>query len=73
MLYSRAPWGTGGPCNKCNRTESIYWYAAGPQCKACYQAELRERKRKAQLAEQKGKQTIQQAFAAAHAKKLKQE
>jgi hypothetical protein len=36
-------------------------------------AELRERKRKAQQAEQKGKQTIQQAFAAAAAKKLKQE
>jgi hypothetical protein len=40
---------------------------------ACYKAELRERKRKAQLAEQKGKQTIEQAFAAAAAKKPKQQ
>ncbi len=47
--------------------------SGGTQCNACYMAELRERKRKAQQAEQKGKQTIQQAFAAAAAKKLKQE
>ncbi len=43
------------------------------QCMACYKAEQRERKRKVQLAEQKGKQTIEQAFAAATAKKQKQE
>ncbi len=60
----------GGPCNKCNRTESIRWYAAGTQCKACYMAEHREKKR---LAEQKGRQTIEQAFTAAAAKKQKQE
>jgi hypothetical protein len=45
---------------------------ADTQCNACNQAAYRERKRKAQQAEQKGKQTIEQAFAAA-AKKLKQE
>jgi hypothetical protein len=43
------------------------------ECKACYIAEQRERKRKAQQAEQKGKQTIVQAFAATAAKKHKQE
>ncbi len=36
-------------------------------------AESRERKRMAELAEQKGRQTIEQAFAAAAVKKLKQE
>ncbi len=45
----------------------------GMQCSACYKAGQRERKRMAQLAEQKGKQTIEQAFAAAAAKKQKQE
>ncbi len=39
----------------------------------CYKLEWLERKRKAQQAEQKGKQTIEQAFAAAAAKKQKQE
>ncbi len=63
----------GGPCNRCNRTESIRWYAAGTQCSACYKAELRERKRKVQQAEQKGKQSIEQMFAAAAAKKQKQQ
>ncbi len=42
----------GGPCSKCGR--SIKWYAAGTQCMACYMAEQRERKRRAQQAEQKG-------------------
>jgi hypothetical protein len=54
---------SGGPCNKCGRTE----------CNACHVAEHREQKRKAQQAEQKGKQSIEQMFAAAAAKKLKQE
>jgi hypothetical protein len=63
----------GGPCNECNRMQSYKWYAAGTQCSACYVAANRERKRTAQQAEQKGRQTIQQAFAAAAAKKLKQE
>ncbi len=36
-------------------------------------AAYRERKRMAEQAEQKGKQTIEQAFAAAAAKKQKQE
>ncbi len=39
----------------------------------CYMAEQREKKRKAQQAEQKGKQSITQLFAAAAVKKLKQE
>ncbi len=39
----------------------------------CYQAELRERKREAQQAEQQGKQTIEHMFAAAAAKKQKQQ
>ncbi len=64
---------TGGPCSECGRTQSVKWYAAGTQCSACNKAGYRERKRKAQQAEQKGKQTIEQAFAAATAKKLKQE
>ncbi len=63
----------GGPCNKCNRTGSITWYAAGTQCNACYKAEQREKKRKAQQAEQKGKQSITQMFAVAAAKKQKQQ
>ncbi len=42
----------GGPCSECGRTESILWYAAGTQCKACYTAAYRERKRTAQQAEQ---------------------
>ncbi len=49
------------------------WYAAGTQCSACYRAEQRERKYVAQQAEQKGRQTIEQVFAAAAAKKQKQE
>jgi hypothetical protein len=63
----------GGPCNECNRTQSIKWHAAGTQCSACYTAAYRERKRTALQAEQKGRQNIQQAFAAAAAKKLKHE
>ncbi len=62
----------GGPC-KCGRTQSIKWYAAGTQCSACNRAAYRERKRKAQQAEQKGKKSIQHALAAAAAKKQKQE
>ncbi len=46
--------------------------AAGTQCMACYKAESRERKRKAQ-AEKMGKQSIEQMFAAAAAKKQKQQ
>ncbi len=60
----------GGPCNTCNRTQSYKWYAAGTQCSACNKAENREVKRMAELAEQKA---IEQAFAAAAAKKQKQE
>ncbi len=39
----------------------------------CYKAAYRERKRMAQQAEQRGKQNIEQVFAAAAAKKQKQE
>ncbi len=39
----------------------------------CYKLEWLERKRKAQRADQQGKQTIQQAFAAAAAKKHKKQ
>ncbi len=64
---------TKQPCPLQQTAARGEWYAAGTQCNACYMAESRERKRKAQQAEQKGKQTIQQAFAAAAAKKLKQQ
>ncbi len=50
----------------------LSWYS-GPKCNTCYKAANKERKRTAELAEQKGKQTIEQAFAAAAAKKQKQE
>jgi hypothetical protein len=62
----------GGPCSKCGKTDSITWYS-GPKCHACYAAERKEKKRTAELAEQKGKQTIEQVFAAAATKKQNQE
>ncbi len=79
MLW-RLWWSCWCSSNNCKRTQSIYWYAAGTQCSACKKAsrgmqegELRERKRKAQQAEQKGKQSITQAFAAAAAKTQKKQ
>ncbi len=52
----------GGPCSKCESTQSCRWHP-GPQCSACNRAEYRERKRKEQQAEGKGKLTIAEAFA----------
>ncbi len=63
--------GAGRPMQQVLR-ESCSWHVDGTQCNACCEAARKEWKRMAELAEQKGKQTIEQAFAAAAAKKQKQ-